>query len=168
MAKKTKIAKKVRAARMKDFVEDSDGFSLLAICSAEPDVRMAWLLNRALHLDFVRRTPDLCGREPDEWQQQRTPLDGEKPEQAQLFAVFCAVSSVLRRTYILVTNRQGGELLIKELANVDYLLKIQEALPDDELTALGEAIRNIPDVPACIVITDDKIKSNPLLASLEV
>lgn len=149
---------------MKGLMEGDVAFSLLAICSAEPDTRMAWLLNRALHLDFIHYC-DLGGREPD-GKQQHALLSADKPEAPRQFAVFHAASSALRRTYILITNRQNSEPLIKELAHVDYLLKIPEALPSDELAALCAAIRAIPGVLACIDVAGS-FKYNPLLASLE-
>ncbi|MDR3366757.1 MAG: IPExxxVDY family protein [Prevotellaceae bacterium] len=158
------VKKAKKNITIKDVAEDVGAFSLLAIRSAEPDTRMAWLLNRALHLDFVHYR-DLCGREPDS-PLQPTVFDESKPEERRQFAVFCATDSLLQRSYILITNRQGGESLVKKLAQVDYLLKIPEALHDDELATLGAAIRAIPGVQACITVTDES-KNEPLLVTLE-
>ncbi|MDR1416065.1 MAG: IPExxxVDY family protein [Prevotellaceae bacterium] len=165
MAKRIESTKKGRAIKMKGLTEDEVNFSLLAIRSTEPETRMAWLLNRALSLDFIHRY-NLSGREPNK-PQQHTLLSVDKSEETRQFAVFHATGSDLHRTYILITNRQSGEALIKELGHVDYLLKIPDALPNDDLAALCTAIRAIPDVLACIAVTD-KLKYNPLLASLEV
>ncbi|MDR0688072.1 MAG: IPExxxVDY family protein [Prevotellaceae bacterium] len=169
MAKKTGMAKKSKGAR--SFLKDDVSFSLLAICSAEPDTRMAWLLNRALHLDFVHRC-DVCGEEARRRQEQPL-LDGSGSEsdselgEPQQFAIFCAVSSIVNRTYILITNRQNSKTLIREFAHVDYLLKVPEALPTKELAKLGAAIRAIPGVLACITVAGN-FKYSSLLASLEL
>jgi hypothetical protein len=167
MAKKTGIAKKSKV--VKGFLKDDVSFSLLAIRSAEPDTRMAWLLNRALHLDFIHYC-DVCGEEANRRQEQPLPGDNERDNEfgePQQFAIFCAASSIFNRTYILITNRQNSKTLIREFAHVDYLLKIPEALPTKELAELGAAIRAIPGVLACMTVTDN-FKYSSLLASLEL
>lgn len=150
---------------MKSLMEGDVAFSLLAIRSTAPDTRMAWLLNRALHLDFIHYC-DLGGRGEPDGGLQHALLSADKPEAPRQFAAFRAANATLNRTYILITNRQNNEPLIKELAHVDYLLKIPEALPSAELAALGAAIRAIPGVLACIDVANI-LKYNPLLASLE-
>jgi hypothetical protein len=159
------MVKKVKKSiSLKDFAEDVGAFSLLGICSTASDTRMAWLLNRALNLDFVHYR-DLCGREPDKLP--HPTMFGEvKPEERRQFAVFCAADSMLHRSYILITNRQNSEALIKKLAQVDYLLKISEALQGAELAALGAAIRAIPGVQACFTVARE-LKGDPLLVTLE-
>ncbi|MDR0712247.1 MAG: IPExxxVDY family protein [Prevotellaceae bacterium] len=158
MAKKTG-----KNITIKDFVEDGSNFSLLAIRSAEPDTRMAWLLNRALHLDFVHYR-DLYGRASDN--PPLTMLGESNPEERWQFAIFRATDSVLHRSYILITNRQRGESLIKKFAQVDYLLKISRALADDELATLSAAIRAIPGIQMCTSVSNE-LKSDSLLAALE-
>jgi hypothetical protein len=156
--------KREKNITIKGFVDDGSNFSLLAIRSTAPDTRMAWLLNRALHLDFVHDC-DLCGREQDK-QPQLTELGESNPKERRQFAVFCATDNVLHRSYVLLTNRQDSETLIKKFAHVDYLLKIPKALEDDELSALSAAIRAIPDVQMCAVVSNEP-KSDSLLATLE-
>lgn len=157
------VKKSKKSITLRGFTEDVSTFSLLAIRAAESDTRMAWLLNRALRLDFVH-CHDLCGRQPDN-QPQPTMFGGGKPEECRKFAVFCAASDILHRSYILVTNRQSSQALIKKLAQVDYLLKISGALPDNELSALGATIRAIPGVQACFAVFGE-LKSDPLLVTL--
>ncbi|MDR2814662.1 MAG: IPExxxVDY family protein [Prevotellaceae bacterium] len=149
---------------LKNFSEDVSAFSLLAIRSTEPDTRMAWLLNRALHLDFVHYH-DLYGKEPDN-PLQPTVLGESKPEERRQFAVFRAADNSPRSLYTLITNRQNSELLIKKFVHVDYLLKISEALPDNKLAALSATIRAIPGVQACIVVANE-FKNDPLLVTLK-
>jgi hypothetical protein len=159
------MVKKVKKSiTLKGFAEDVSAFSLLGICSAESDTRMAWLLNRALNLDFVHYH-DVYGREQDS-SPQPTIFGEGKPEERRQFAVFRAANATLHRSYILITNRQNSEALIKKQAQVDYLLKISEALPDDELAALGAAIRAIPGVQACFAVASE-LKGDPLLVTLE-
>ena len=158
------VKKGKKGSFLKTFTEDVSTFSLLGIRSTESDTRMAWLLNRALGLDFVHYL-DLYGREPDN-ASQPTIFGEVKPEERRQFAVFRAADSALHRLYILITNRQSSEVLLKKLAQVDYLLKISYALQDDELAALGAAIRSLPGVQMCFAVANE-LKSDPLLLTLE-
>ncbi|MDR2937796.1 MAG: IPExxxVDY family protein, partial [Prevotellaceae bacterium] len=88
-------------------LDNKEKFSVLAICASEPDTRMAWLLNRALYVDFVNKR-DLLGAE----------VDGQR----RLFAVFEAEDEARELRYTLITIRQESEMLVKSYANVDFLL----------------------------------------------
>ncbi|MDR3188120.1 MAG: IPExxxVDY family protein [Prevotellaceae bacterium] len=159
-----KQAKKTSSITIRDFAEDVSAFSLLAIRSTETDTRLAWLLNRALHLDFVH-CKDLCGKAQDS-PQHPTLLNERELDERRQFAVFHAADSLSHRSYHLIANRQDGEPLIKKMAQVDYLLKISEALQADELAALSATIRAISGVQACIAVSDE-LKNNPQLVTLE-
>ena len=121
-------------------LRNNDSFSLLAICAAESDTRMAWLLNRTLHVDFINKE-DLHGAE----------VDGHR----RAFAVFEAEDEVQELHYTLITIRQESEVLIKEYANVDYLLKLSRELNAEELQSLRAQIRATPSVTACFDISSD-------------
>ena len=121
-------------------LENDEKFSLLAICAAESDTRMAWLLNRALRVDFVNKE-DLHGAE----------VDGQR----RPFAVFEAVNAARELLYTLITIRQESEVLIKAYANVDFLLKFSRELEEEELQNIRSAIRLIPSVTACLDVSSD-------------
>ncbi len=129
-----------KAKNIKFSSDEQEQFSALAICSAEPDTRMAWLLNRALHVDFVNRE-DLWGPE----------VDGLR----RPFALFEAESPAHELGYKLLANRTESTVLVKAYANIDYLLKLSRELAPDELQALREAIRSIPSVTLCLDISGD-------------
>jgi hypothetical protein len=120
--------------------ENDEKFSLFAICAAESDTRMAWLLNSALCVDFVNKE-DLHGAE----------VDGRR----RPFAVFEAVDTPRELLYTLITIRQESEVLIKAYANVDFLLKFSRELEDEELQGIHNAIRMIPSVTACLDVSSD-------------
>jgi len=131
---------KAKVGSKKVALENDEKFSLLAICATESDTRMAWLLNSALHVDFVNRE-DLHGAE----------VDGQR----RPFAVFEAADEAHELLYTLITIRQESEVLIKAYANVDFLLKLSRELEDEELQAMRSAIRAIPGVTACINVSSD-------------
>ncbi|MDR3329610.1 MAG: IPExxxVDY family protein [Prevotellaceae bacterium] len=135
--------------------DEEDELVLLAICAAESDTRMAWLLNRALHLDFVH------------YDDVAVPVATEAGEATpQLLALFSAASAALKCTCILIANRYGQALLVKELPQVDFLLKVPRALRKEEADALCAAIRAIPSVSACLV-APPKLNGHPLLVGIE-
>ena len=122
-------------------LDNHEKFSVLAICSAEPDTRMAWLLNRTLRLDFVNKE-DLLRQEVDGY---RRP-----------FAVFVAEDEVRELVYTLITIRQESEVLIKKYSKVDYLLKFSRELESEELQSMRSIIRAIPGVTACLDVSGDE------------
>ena len=121
-------------------VGDDERFSVLAICAPLSDTRMAWLLSRALELDFVNKE-DLHGAE----------VDGQQ----RPFAVFVAQDEVRELCYTLITIRQESESLIKAYANVDFLLKFSRELDSEELQGVRDTIRATAGVTACLDVSDD-------------
>ncbi|MDR1227325.1 MAG: IPExxxVDY family protein [Prevotellaceae bacterium] len=127
--------------------EEDNRFSLVAISSCELPQRMAWLLNKTLHVDFENVT-ELQGKE----------VDGEKEQ----FPVFMSSSEFDDYALTLFTNKFNGQTLINSFPNIDYLLKISESLDDDTLRNSCASIRSIEGVTICTPVPDDK-KIHPTL-----
>jgi hypothetical protein len=126
---------------------DDEPFSLLAISSHEQPQRMAWMLNKILHVDF-ENVAELQGQE----------VDGEK----ELFPVFVSSSEFDDYTITLFTNKLNGQTFISSFPNIDYLLKISEPLSDDTLKNICTSIRTAEGVTLCVVAPDDK-KNHPTI-----
>ncbi|MGL5914305.1 MAG: IPExxxVDY family protein [Bacteroidales bacterium] len=129
------LGKKIR-------LRHDDNFSLLAICAAQVDARMAWLLNQCLRLQFVNQE-DIIRKEANEAE--------------SVFPIFMSDDSALHRTYTLVVNKKNGYALIKSLDKVDFLLKISPALTTSELDILVQEIRNNAEVTTCFDATKEAV-----------
>ncbi|MGL4908791.1 MAG: IPExxxVDY family protein [Bacteroidales bacterium] len=129
------LGKKIR-------LRHDDNFSLLAICAAQVDARMAWLLNQCLRLQFVNQE-DIIRKEANEAE--------------SVFPIFMSDDSALHRTYTLVVNKKNGYALIKSLDKVDFLLKISPALTTSELDILVQEIRHNAEVTTCFDATKEAV-----------
>jgi hypothetical protein len=58
----------------------------------------------------------------------------------------------------IVKNKYESNLLVKELANIDYIVRIQGDMPAEGIKDLVQKIKTIPSVLAAIRIDASKIK----------
>lgn len=116
------------------YSDRQDPFVLLAINTAEDDYHLAWLLNEHLSIALSRV---------------------EHVEQAIEdfhFSVFYASDATGNPTFTLVRTLSSGKSLLKQLKNVDFILKISGTLTDDAIGSIIATIRTIPQISACILV----------------
>jgi hypothetical protein len=132
---------------------DDESYTLLAICATCSDVRMAWLLNRTLRLNFKRVAEIAEGNIND--------------EETITYPIFAAQHPALELTFVLLTNRQYGGQRLKEFNGVDYLLRISGRPDEEYMRKKSAAIRALNSVSACMTVDSIELKMHPKLTQTE-
>jgi hypothetical protein len=122
-------------------VEYDYEFSLLGISCHEKDYRLCWLLNTQLGFDFRRADDLLFHYEHGDYN----------------FPVFEHDTDENTADCTLLKNRLSGAILLPELSQIDFLLKVDS--PDEDISALAKRIRNIPQVVGTFEIDVPKLRS---------
>ncbi|MFD1094615.1 IPExxxVDY family protein [Salegentibacter chungangensis] len=147
-----------------DEVEE-DHFKLIAVYCAIEDYKMAFLLNKHLHLQLKRERYD---------------VDFNHKTVRARYALYTFKDPTNYRTYHLVANKFKGQAkrvassgslfveeevrplevhLIPEQKKVDFFLKIEEDLEEQQLTRMVNTISQIPQVVAVYNIDIEHLKS---------
>lgn len=128
-------------------VEYDYDFLLLAISCFEKDYRMCWLINKQLHVNLER--------EED--------IEVAYKEGSSVHSVFSGEYEDEHCHITLIKNRDSEGILLPELAQIDYLLKIEE-FPGEE-DDLAQELRSISQVKAVYQIepTDLKYKEHLII-----
>ena len=125
-------------------VEYDIDFLLLGLSCFEKDYRLCWLINKQLSVAFSR-ADDLCLLRNDVEQCFPRFTYSWESEDAEL---------------TLLKNRTAAGVLLPELRQVDYLLKVDaEELPQD----LFEQVRQVPRVAAVFVLEPNGLKEKEVL-----
>ena len=125
-------------------VEYDIDFLLLGLSCFEKDYRLCWLINKQLGVAFSR-ADDLCLLRNDVEQCFPRFTYSWESEDAEL---------------TLLKNRAAAGVLLPELRQVDYLLKVDaEELPQD----LVEQVRQVPRVAAVFVLEPNGLKEKEVL-----
>ena len=122
----------------------SSPFALLAISSAESRHKLAWMINQSLGLN-IRDAEPIIQNQDTQYPVQRD--DQSDPEV----------------NYSLITNRHEGNVLIRELANIDYILRIEGVIIIDLIKSTVKSIRSLDGVTAVIEVNPQKVKLVRLL-----
>jgi len=131
-----------------DFEPEFD-FLLVGISCHLKDYRFVWMLNQ--HLNYqLKRDEDLS-------------MIVDKLKTKSLFSIFSYEDEENHIAYSLISNRGDAGILIPELKTVDYLLQIRGPLEDEELEALVEAIKKVPNVLTAFSIDPTSLKSGASL-----
>lgn len=117
-------------------------FVLIAISCSENLLKMAWNINKQLEINLKEFETSLHSK--------------EKPE--ILFPVFCDHDSSEVLYYNLIANKSSNNLLVKELANIDYILEISGEFKKTDIALVIKKIKQIPGVVAAIEVNAEKIK----------
>jgi hypothetical protein len=132
---------------------DDEVYALFAICATYSDLRMAWLLNHTLHIDFMH-VADVAEDETCD-------------EDAMTYPIFAARHPALELTFVLLTNRQHGGQRLKEFNGVDYLLRISGRPDEEYMREVSTAIRALHHVSACMTVDNLDLKMHPKLTQTE-
>jgi len=117
-------------------------FALIAISCHESLLKTAWSLNKHLKIDLS--------------ESESTIETKENP--SQKFPVFSDRETSPVRFYSLISNRISNVLLVKELANIDYILEISGEVKKTDLSAIIKEIKQISGVTAALEVDLTRIK----------
>jgi len=126
-------------------VEYDYDFLLLAISCFEKDYRMCWLINKQLNVNLER------GED----------IEVEYKEGNSVHSVFTGEYEDEHCHITLIKNRDSEGILLSELAQIDYLLKIEE-FPGEE-DDLAQELRSISQVKAVYQIEPNDLKDKEYL-----
>lgn len=108
-------------------------FFFLGVVSAEPDYRLSVMINRHLGTDLRKCTEDILA---------------ETASGSLSFSCF----SPENKAFSLISNRSGGNLLLKRLRNIDYLLVPAEQHDIKTAEILAASLRLIPEITAVFLL----------------
>lgn len=127
---------------------DAD-YCLLGLVSDEPDYRLAWLLNRALHADF-KKEEDLMVYHKKSKLDQEVSLFSWEDEGAML-------------TYRLIRNRAHAGFFLDDLKNLDYLLHIQGEVNESKVEQFIQGAGGLPEIRLCVPVDLGSIRQQDRL-----
>jgi hypothetical protein len=128
--------------RLLDITEDVD-FSLLGISSHVKDYRLCWEINNALSIDLVKEDSIL----------------ENKGEEEINFSVSRFLDEENHLTFELIANKSEGNVLLHELAQLDYLLKVSGPQNELDIADYRNKIQNIDHVLTVVNINPNELKS---------
>lgn len=126
-------------------VQPEFNFELIGISSHENDYRLVWAINHALHVGFVRM----------ENLQVVVPKTSAELE----FSRFIHEDEERFLSYLLVSNRCADGFLFPGIRNIDYLLKVTQEQPDENMAKmLVKTLRGIDIVSGAYSLEPKSLK----------
>lgn len=132
-------------ARFKLDIEFDYSFHLLAIVSALRDYRLAHFLNKMLTFDFSRKE-DIEIKLP-------------KRQRTAYFSIFEYLNKIDKLNFHLMGNKYGQDLMVPELRQIDFILKIQGDIMPEHLQEISEVLRAIPNIQTVFTVEPLSLKS---------
>ena len=128
-------------------VSGQDEFTFLGLVSAEPDYKLSLAINRKLKLSLRHADPVIIPNDsPDELSFSRYADSSKSPEIA--FSLF--------------SNRSAGNVLIKKLKNVDFILTIHDPESSVTISEIIAGLREIKIITAVFNLDMSTIKDKNL------
>jgi hypothetical protein len=124
-------------------------FEVISIVSPLKNYRLCWLLNNALNFDFSLY--------------QELEVQWPRKKKTGYFSMYHYYDDIDKMNYYLIANKSDGLLLLGELKNVDYLLKLQGFLASELKADILEAIKKISLVDAVFNTQLSELKNKELL-----
>jgi hypothetical protein len=128
-------------------ISQEETFFFLAIVTAEPDYKLSLSINSKLKIALKNIAPFKI-----------TDVKGSE----HTFSRFSYTSGSGSTIFTLVSNRSGKSFLLKKLKNVDYILSIHFAEPNENIDKITSRIREIQTVNGVINIDPDTLKDKIL------
>ncbi len=116
----------------------------LGIVSSEPDYRLSVLIN--LHLETDLRKCD-------------SELLLKTPSGNQWFSCFSCKEQGLN----LVANRNGSDILLRKLKNIDFIMVAGDTNGEEKAKQLAIRLRDLPGITAVFVFNSRDVKEKNLL-----
>lgn len=140
---------KVMAKKSVLKIDTEYDFVLAGLICNLPDYRLCWYLNRALKLDFAK-TKDITITIPELHFQQS-------------FTRFFFEEEITMSTFWVLQNKAGGEFLLPELKQVDYILMIKGNYYKTKIRAIEDKVRSIQEIQTIIAVDTNNLKNKDRL-----
>lgn len=122
-------------------------FKLIGISTRISTYKLSWLLNSNLKTDF-KQASDLI-------------LKSKDPGKSANYSIY-EYDTKTGIIYSLIQNKNNTGTLIKQLNNIDYLLKVEGDFSDKYIEQLAKKIRETENIIACLIIDNHKLKQKEL------
>ncbi len=141
-------------------------FLLFGLNCSEEELRLCWLLNKALELDFIKRPSietqnNKLGAQNDFalFEYVKKPIEYDYPENSEDLSQLDKAEE-LDVIYQLVSNRNLNGVLIPEQPRVDYFLIIRGEYHDQVAPeAILQSLKQIPKMHMAFAIEPQSLKS---------
>ncbi len=120
---------------------------LYGIVSAEPDYKLSLLLNKKLRISLKNISP--------------VNINSSKGEQLS-FSRFSCPAPTTDESFTLISNRNGNNFLLKNLRNIDYILRVQEPDMDNNIDLITSTLKNTETISAFFLLDLKSIKDKYL------
>lgn len=127
---------------------DAD-YRLIGLATGMKEYKLCFALNRLLSCDF-QKVPDLT-------------FEAKDRTRSTQFSVLKAGDEANPARYLLFGNKNMGEYLLPEFSDYDYLLQVLGQAEDEQVAALLEAVRSLPEVALAAEIPLKKARSRDRL-----
>ena len=136
-----------KITRVKLDIDQNNEFILLGLVSAEPDYKLSLSLNNKFSISLKNISP--------------LRLSGEDKSE-HTFSRFSNNDDRQDLIFVLVSNRSDKNYLLSKLKNIDYLLQIQIAEKEANLTLITSYLREIDTITAVFNINMNTLKDKNL------
>ncbi|MBK7107686.1 MAG: IPExxxVDY family protein [Bacteroidetes bacterium] len=124
-------------------------FVLAGLICGLPDYRLCWYLNHALMLDFSK-AEDITITIPELHIQQS-------------FTRFFFEEEITKSTFWVLQNKAGGEFLLPELKQVDFILLIRRNYYKTKFKAIENKMHAIQEIQTIIAVDTNNLKNKDRL-----
>lgn len=124
-------------------------YRLIGFATSMHEYKLCFHLNKILEADF-RKLKDLTFETSDR---------SRKME----FSVLISSGNEQKNDYIVFSNKNLGDVLLPEIVQFDYVMKVSGKISDEEISEQLEVIGQLPDMMLCKEIELKKIKNKERL-----
>jgi hypothetical protein len=139
-----KIERKITRIQLDNDPTTED--ALFGIVSPEPDYKLSLVLNKKLKISLRNNSPVIIDPSRDN----------------QVFSRFSWHDSSSDESYNLVANRSGSNFLLKNLKNIDYILRVHEPERNKSIERVKSALKGTESITALFLIDPKTIKTKYL------
>jgi hypothetical protein len=136
-----------KITRVKLKLTESCDFNFIGLVSSEPDYKLSLTLNKKFRIALKNIAPINIS-------------DGNLNELT--FSRFSDANSSHNPSFTLISNRSGKQFFLKNLKNIDYILKIQDSDNEDIVNKITTKLREIETITAVFSIDINSIQDKYL------
>ena len=126
-----------------------EDFCLLGVVTDEPDYKLCWMINHALHMNFEKQD-DLT-------------LFHRRLNEDQVFSYFSYDDDQALITFRIISNRAENGYYLDELKNIDYLIHIQGEINTVRIGNFMLSVAALEQVRMCVPSDLSRIKNKERL-----
>lgn len=127
--------------------ESTTPFTLIALSSADNQIKVAWNINKQLKLNLRETNSPIV-----------------KEDGAATYPIFSDKDTLPNLSFNLIANKAAKSFLLKDLSNVDYIIEIVGIISPENKINFIRQLKQVPAVVAAIEIDPAKLKLKTALS----